>query len=400
MGGITAYRQLPARAPAQCGAVGVALLFLAVRAVFAADILDLQRPLELPAQSLDDSLRALAKQADLQVLFAPALVEGQRAPPVSGTLSPREALRRLLEGTGLGVDEQGNGVIVVRERSEVGKPLSLSAGASRASVTERPSGQDLEVVVVTAQRREELLQEVPISVSAYNRRAMDARGMRTIEDVSRLTPGVSLVHGTNYNSESSNIAIRGIDSNAGAATTGIYIDDTPIHSRHLFFGTFNAYPLLFDMERIEVLHGPQGTLFGASTEGGAVRFITPEPSLHTDSAYLRAEAAGTAHGGPTFEASAAGGGPLVAGKLGIRLSGSYRREGGYVDRIDWHAGRTVDADSNWNWTRAARIALKWAATEDLSITPSVVLPVAGRERHGSLVVRGAGRRRPHARAVR
>jgi outer membrane receptor for ferrienterochelin and colicin len=196
--------------------------------------------------------------------------------------------------------------------------------------------------------------------------------MRTIEDISRLTPGVTLVHGTNYNSESSNISIRGIDSNAGAATTGVYIDDTPIHSRHLFFGTFNAYPALFDIERVEVLHGPQGTLFGASTEGGAVRFIMPEPSLDESSVYLRTEGAGVTHGGTTYEIGAAGGGPLVAGRLAFRASASYRREGGYVDRIDWHAGRTVDSDSNWSRTRTARLALRWAPLDALEITPSIL----------------------------
>ena len=83
----------------------------------------------------------------------------------------------------------------------------------------------------------------------------------------------------NYNDEDSDISIRGIDSTAGASTTGIYVDDTPIQTRHLNFGTVNPYPALFDLDRVEVLKGPQGTLFGAGSEGGTIRFITPEPSL-------------------------------------------------------------------------------------------------------------------------
>ena len=80
-----------------------------------------------------------------------------------------------------------------------------------------------------------------------------------------------------------------IDSTAGASTTGIYIDDTPIQTRHLQFGTVNPYPALFDLERVEVLKGPQGTLFGAGSEGGTSRFITPEPSLTVYQVYARSE---------------------------------------------------------------------------------------------------------------
>ena len=142
------------------------------------------------------------------------------------------------------------------------------------------SGNTLEAVVVTAQRRSELLQDVPISLSVYSKALMDEQGTRDIDDISRLTPGLTFIRGViNNNSESSDIAIRGIWSTAGTATTGIYIDDVPIQGRHLSFGTFNAYPQLFDIDRVEVLRGPQGTLFGSGSEGGTIRFITPEPGL-------------------------------------------------------------------------------------------------------------------------
>ena len=160
----------------------------------------------------------------------------------------------------------------------------------------------LEEILVTAQRREERLQDVPISVSVYNQAIMDAQGTRHIDDIARLTPGLTFFRGTiNNNSESSDIAIRGIDSTAGASTTGVYIDDVPIQGRHLSFGTFNAYPQLFDIDRVEVLRGPQGTLFGSGSEGGTVRFITPEPGLHQYSAYARSELAATDGGDPVAE---------------------------------------------------------------------------------------------------
>lgn len=246
---------------------------------------------------------------------------------------------------------------------------SLTAAAATPAVSDDGS---LEEVVVTAQRRTERLQDVPISVSVYSQAAMDSQGVRAVDDIARLTPGVSFTRGAiNNNSDSSDIAIRGIDSTAGAATTGIYIDDTPIQSRHLSFGTFNAYPQLFDMDRVEVLRGPQGTLFGSGSEGGTLRFITPEPGLQQYSVYARSEAAATAHGDPVEELGLAVGGPIVNDSLGFRASVSYRHEGGYVDRVDWQNRQTIDSDANANTTKTGRLALKWAVNDDVVITPSV-----------------------------
>ena len=234
------------------------------------------------------------------------------------------------------------------------------------------SDNTLEAVVVTAQRRSELLQDVPISLSVFSKTLMDEQGTRQIDDISRLTPGLTFIRGViNNNSESSDIAIRGIWSTAGTATTGIYIDDVPIQGRHLSFGTFNAYPQLFDIDRVEVLRGPQGTLFGSGSEGGTIRFITPEPGLSAYSVYARSELAVTDGADPVEEIGLAGGGPIVDDKLGVRASVSYRHEGGYVDRIDWHTGAIADQNSNANTTKTARLALKWAANENLTVTPSV-----------------------------
>lgn len=243
---------------------------------------------------------------------------------------------------------------------------AIGAGA------DAPGEQGLEEIVVTAQRRTERLQDVPISVLAMSQTTMDAQGTRSIDDVARLSPGISFTRGTvNNNFESSNISIRGIDSAAGAATTGLYIDDTPIQSRHLSFGTFSAYPALFDVERVEVLRGPQGTLFGAGSEGGTLRFITPEPDLKRSSLYLRAEGAGTQHGDPIYEAGVAGGAPIIDDRLAFRASVSVRHEGGYIDRYDWRTSTLLDKRANSNKTLTARLALKWAISDRLSVTPSI-----------------------------
>jgi iron complex outermembrane recepter protein len=250
-------------------------------------------------------------------------------------------------------------------------PGSLRAQTSSSTTHDKT---ELQEIVVTAQRRAENIQDVPVSIAAYSQDQMDAQGVRTMDDVSRLTPGITfqrLGAYTNYNGEDSEIAIRGIESNAGPATTGIYLDDTPLQSRHLSFGTLNAYPELFDLDRVEVLRGPQGTLFGAGSEGGTVRFITPEPGLQSYSGYTRAEYGWTDGGDPSYNIGAAIGGPIVEDRLGFRLSASYREDGGWVDRTDYRTGDVVEPNSNWQDALVLRGALKFVATDTLTISPSI-----------------------------
>jgi iron complex outermembrane receptor protein len=161
-----------------------------------------------------------------------------------------------------------------------------SAGAQEApsSETATPERGGLQEIVVTATRHEEALSRVPVSVSAFTQDAMDQKGVKDITDLVRFTPGVSIDQtGTNA------ISIRGISSSGGAGTTGIYIDDTPIQMRSLGFNPDDTLPKTFDLDRVEVLRGPQGTLFGAGSEGGTVRYILTQPSATKESTYARSE---------------------------------------------------------------------------------------------------------------
>ena len=239
----------------------------------------------------------------------------------------------------------------------------------------------LQEIVVTAERRETRLQDTPISVDAITPQQIDSEGLRSIDDITRLAPGVTfertgMTATGNFNDEGSDIAIRGVESTAGTSTTGIYLDDVPIQTRHLSFGTINPFPQLFDLDRVEILRGPQGTLFGAGSEGGTLRFIQTQPGLDTYSGYVRSEIATTEYGAPSYEMSAATGGPIIPQTLGFRLSVSARYDGGYVDRVDYDPTTlqptgTVDSNSNWQRTVAIRGALKFAPTENLTITPSI-----------------------------
>src|ERR1700681_993728 len=165
-------------------------------------------------------------------------------------------------------------------RLDVARGRAVRADAAGADETTGP----LTEIVVTATRHEESLSKGPISVTAMTQEALDIRGVKDFQDVARFTPGAHI-----DNSGPNNISIRGIASTGGAGTTGIYLDDTPIQMRALAFNPDEALPKSFDIDRVDVLRAPQGTLFAAGSEGGTVRYITTQPSLTKTSIYCRSE---------------------------------------------------------------------------------------------------------------
>jgi len=239
--------------------------------------------------------------------------------------------------------------------------------AAQTTAAETPQAKlaGIELVTVTATRRAELLNKVPQSISAFTSEKIEQLDAKSIADLVRFTPGVA------FDPVTKNVSIRGVNSTAGDATTGVYIDDTPIQLRELGFGSDNTLPAIFDLERVEVLRGPQGTLFGAGSEGGTVRYITPQPSLTDFSVYGKTEVSTTENGDPNIEGGFAVGGPIIADTLGFRVSAWGRRDGGWIDKVDYMTGATLQSDSNYVNTYVVRGALLWQPTESLSITPSV-----------------------------
>ena len=273
----------------------------------------------------------------------------------------------------------------------VGGVLTLLSGvaAAQTSATPTPGSGGLEEVVVTATKLAATdVNKVPISISVYSQQDLDVRGVRNIADLAAITPGLIMTRQNDNGTAQTNIEIRGIQSRTSAPTTGIYIDDTALigRSNNVNTGESTAYPLVFDLDRVEVLRGPQGTLFGASSEGGAVRFITKQPDLTQASGYAKAEVADTEYGAPSWEAGFAGGAPLIENTLAFRASVWYRLDGGYVDRVEpplalgpftessnpqAPGGGLLDPNSNWSESRAAKLAVTWAPSDGLRITPSV-----------------------------
>src|ERR1700728_4129580 len=242
---------------------------------------------------------------------------------------------------------------------------AVKVSGAETTPTEDSSGP-LQEITVTATRHEESLSKVPISVTALTQDAMDLRGIKDFQDIVHFTPGVNI-----DNSGTNNISIRGIASTGGAGTTGIYIDDTPIQIRGTAFNHDDARPKPFDIDRVEVLRGPQGTPFGAGSERATVRYITTQPSLTQNSFYSREEVSYTEGGSINYEGGIAAGGPLIENTLGARLTVWYRRDGGYIDLIDPVSLQTVQKNANFDETVLYRLAFIYAPSEEWTITPSI-----------------------------
>jgi iron complex outermembrane receptor protein len=233
--------------------------------------------------------------------------------------------------------------------------------------------EELQQIVVTAERHADPLSKVPISMSAYSQKTMDDLHIQNFQDLASVVPGLVIPPPTGGGQDSGDVAIRGIFSNGNAPTTQFYIDETPIAIRQLNSAGPQASPQpnIFDLERVEVLRGPQGTLFGSSAMGGAIRYITPQPSLTDTSGYSKADASYTDTGTPNYEVGAAYGAPIVAGTLGFRVSAWYQNAGGWINSDNPYTGNVLIANANQSDSYVVRPAITWAPTDNLTITPAI-----------------------------
>jgi iron complex outermembrane recepter protein len=313
---------------------------------------------EIAAQPLPKALDAFARQTGLQFIYVSRLAEGRRSGRVPAGLQLSTALDRILAGTGL--------------QYEILNIQTVTIFASPPEKGQSPvaSEEVLAEMVVTATKREEPLSMVPISVAVLSADDIDSKGIRTFGDIAAQTPGLQFDFNSGFGPGLlSNIAIRGISDIQGSPTIGIYIDDVPIQST---FSTFrNALPFTFDLDRVEVLRGPQGTLFGSSALAGAIRFVSNEASTTQFTQFYHLEADGTEGGGPTLETGAVIGGPIVPGTLGGRVSAWIRNEGGYIDRVNPFNDQTIDPNANRSTMKVLRAGLTFELGDSLRITPLV-----------------------------
>ncbi|MDB5719900.1 MAG: TonB-dependent receptor [Alphaproteobacteria bacterium] len=265
--------------------------------------------------------------------------------------------------------------VVADSGTEAAAAAGVTAPAANAS--QSADDEQQQDIVVTATKRSEQASKVAISMVALSQGELDRQGIKTLSDLAAVTPGLLFTEQNVNGAPVANFTIRGIESRTSAPTTSIYLDDIPLLTiaENFDLGAASATPQVFDLDRVEALRGPQGTLFGNSAEGGAVRFISAAPSLRDYHVYGRVEGALTENGGPSGEAGIAVGGPIVTGKLGFRASASIRRDGGYVDRASpvLHGpgnGRLIDKNANWTTTKTGRVALALAPNDWLTVAPS------------------------------
>jgi iron complex outermembrane receptor protein len=192
------------------------------------------------------------------------------------------------------------------------------------------SAKVLQEVIVTAQKRAQNIQDVPISITAITQKSLDMLGATGYLGYFGSVPGLSFqsagpVANENGTVNSTTIlSLRGIAATTGSNTVGFYIDDTPMQF---------VDPDLFDVNRIEVLRGPQGTLYGASSMGGTIRIITNEPDSHGWNGDVEGTLSETQHGGSNIDADAMFNVPLVADHAAFRIVAFSRDDSGYIDNI-------------------------------------------------------------------
>lgn len=254
----------------------------------------------------------------------------------------------------------------------LGLSLAGALNVSAAAAQEGKGGGGLEEIVVTATRQVDTVNRVPLSIQAVTAQALDQQGIKNTQDLIRTVPGLYSVQANGGSQQT--FSIRGIVGATGAATTGTYLDDTNMAKRSNGGVSQNngvVVPLLYDLERVEVLKGPQGTLYGGSSQGGTVRYITTAPSLTEMSGKARAEVSSMGSRSElSHEFAAALGGPIVADKLAFRVSGIRRETGGYIDTYSGYTGRLIEEDSNSLTEWGGRAALLWQVTDNFDATLS------------------------------
>ena len=345
------------------------LLFLILAVIAQSAQADRKIHFNIPPQRADLSLTAFAKQARLTLIFPFDLVKAKTTNNLVGEFQIEEAIRILLRGTGLQADMGDDNQLKI----SVGQPLggrqnmsdkavkstgilalftSLFAAAPAMADNSTNTPNVLEEIVVTAQKREQNLQEVGISITAFGRDQLQQLNLNNSNELVYLTPGLALGNPGGEGNITS-LSLRGIGQGDFAdhqeSPVAVYQDEV----YDAYMGATNT--TLFDQERIEILRGPQGTLFGRNATGGLVHYISRKP---TDEFEAYGNVSFAEHEHIRFEGAA--GGPLTD-NLQVRVSGFVNNHDTYVDNI----GTGKDGNEADTW--AVRGQVLFSPTDNLDI---------------------------------
>lgn len=347
-----------------------------------------QVTVNIDESDLSNALIQFTKQTGLQLIY-PAGVGAMdlKAPRLSGTFSTSDALAKLLKDSGLRYEFISPRTVAIRSPKDgsaasengaatIGQSGALLSGSSallfaQSDPSEERQGVDgqgsgsaqgqiaLEEVVVTAQRREERLQDVPISISVLGGDQLDSSSVSVLDELRRVPglAGLSIQDGT----DAVALSVRGVTSTAnqfgGTSTVGYYLDSVPFgFVRQAFSPDSSAY----DLERVEVLRGPQGTLYGVNAANGVVRVLTKDPNLDDFEAKFRVATSMVEDGGQGYRADGAVNMSLVPGKLAARAVVGYEDSAGWVDA-------PYGKDINDRQASNVRLKLKAMPTDKMSL---------------------------------
>jgi outer membrane receptor protein involved in Fe transport len=340
----------PSRPLAAVVVMALAAMLLAAGTAAAAPV-----TFNIEAQEMGAALRLFAEQAQVQVLYGDDVVAGVKSAGLKGTLEVEAGLKELLKGSRLSYERTDEKTFVVVRQA--------------GQTAEGPAGRFSEDMVVTATRREEKAGEIPASVSVVDGGALQESGAAKLEDYIQQSAGVLL---NKTNPQMSQVVMRGVSTNQTSGLSqqpvGFFVDEVAVSDYFWSISTLDLTP--FDLERVEVLRGPQGTLFGAATLGGAVRYITAKPDLTRFGGAVNLTASSVASGGTSFLPQAMVNVPLADGKLALRGVIAYNGDGGYVDnsaigKEDWNSftqtsGRLL---ARWQPNERLRLDAMWIAQD-------------------------------------
>lgn len=317
------------------------------------------RNFNIDAMSADKAVQELARQGGIQVIAPSAKLRGVRTKAVQGSRPVNNAIDLLLQGTSLKAEKVSDGVYVIKVaemsaaagslqpmRASLVQSAPVSARAALPVADERSAPEPVGEIIVTANRREQSMQDVAVSVTALDQGSLQTMNITSAIDIVRVVPSMKTYafspSGVVYN-------IRGVSQNdfgdAAEPPVAVYTDDTYGGSIGLA-----SFPL-FDIQRVEALRGPQGTLFGRNATAGAIQYISNRPSSEFGASagitYRRFNYV-TAEGMIT--------GP-VTDTLSARLAGQYESSDGYLKNIG--PGKRQGALNHW----AVRGMLEWKPTD-------------------------------------
>lgn len=326
----------------------------------------------IPAQPLPSALKTFANQANMQLFYVYSDVENAQGNTVNGDMDKKSALAQLLRNTNLDVVYRSEAEAVIRPRqahavapSDQENTGGGGAAKARSPASTASASQELdrlEEIVVSSQKRDERLQDVPIPVTAITATALADRNEYRLQDFYTSVPGLQMT--PNQLGGTATIAIRGVTTgDFSNPTVGITVDDMPFGSSTVLGGGFLAPDLdPTDLSRIEVLRGPQGTLYGASSVGGLVKYVTTDPSASALSGRVQAGLS-SVHGGSQlgYNFSGAINVPLSE-TFAVRASAFMRRDSGYVDNI-----QSGEKDVNRTEVKGVHLSALWEPTDNFSL---------------------------------